>query len=45
MKQNKTETVKVAIRIRPMNAKEKKEGNEIVVDADKQDNSVTVKRP
>lgn len=45
MKQNKTETVKVAIRVRPMNSNEKKEGNKVCVEADKQENSVVVSKP
>jgi len=44
MKQNKTETVKVAIRVRPMNSKEKKEGNQICVDVDKQENTISVNK-
>jgi len=43
--QTKTETVKVAIRVRPMNSREKKEGNQTVVNADKQENMVTVDKP
>jgi len=45
MKQNKTETVKVAIRVRPMNARERKEGNQVVVEVDKQENAITVIKP
>ncbi len=42
---HKTETVKVAIRCRPMNAREKKEGNQIVVNSNRQDNIVSVSKP
>jgi len=44
MKPTKTETVKVAIRVRPLNAREKKEGNPVCVDANKQDNQITVSK-
>jgi len=45
MKPSKTETVKVAIRVRPINAREKREGNPIVVEANNQENTVTVTNP
>jgi len=40
-----TETVKVAIRCRPMNTREKREGNPVCVDANKSENQVTVSKP
>ena len=41
---NKTETVKVAIRVRPLNGRERREGNPVCVDANKQENQITVSK-
>lgn len=43
--QPKTETVKVAIRVRPMNSREISKGSQEVVEIDKAQNMITVKKP
>ena len=45
MSKNSTETVKVMVRVRPMNKKEIAKGCESVLKVDKQNNQVTIMNP
>lgn len=45
MSQNKRESIKVVVRIRPMSSKELSNGNQIAAEANKEECSITLRNP